>query len=558
MVSQRILGGDENDIASSIQQTNDKGFILSGYTYSNNIDVSGSHGWEDYWIVKLNSKFDIQWQKCFGGSEDDKAKKIIQTTDNGYIIIGSTQSPDGDVSNWKSARDFWVVKIDENGEIQWEKCLGGFSNDVASSIIQTSDGGFIILGVSESGFIEGPKNHGGCDFLIIKLSFQGEIEWQKFLGGTESDCPTSIQQTNDGGFILSGYTESDDGDVSGNHGDRDGWIVKLSSEGKIDQSDTSDAVFSIVAPLAEARSIDMGREIVGEMKDSLFVDFIVNTGEYKVRVDSIYFTGADANAFAQVSAFPVYEIDVNKAQSTEFRFIPNRVGLHTAKLNIITQAETLEYDITGIGEERKLELACDILDFGEVKTGSDKIIADTVLIKNISSESINITNVGQLGPDMDQFRIISGGEAFTLAPGEEQEMTLLFKPIYTGRTSGQIGFEYDGTGSPAKVQLFGEGVSQTDIEEDYILTDENCHLRVSPNPSTGILQAKIKLSNPAEIDLIIINSLGEKVSDIYSGYVQEKSANIFKADISNLANGVYYVILKTPNQHFFEKVLVIR
>ncbi len=224
------------------------------------------------------------------------------------------------------------------------------------------------------------------------------------------------------------------------------------------QSDTSDAVWSIVMPQAESQNIDMGKVLLGESKDSLVSTFIKNTGSYKFRVDEIYFQGADASAFGLVSGFPVYEIQVGKNQYAEFRFIPNRVGLHQAEVVIITQADTLIQTITGEGVQPQLQVFSGILDFGEVELGNDKIIQDTVLLKNISSSPIEITNTVIMFPNEEQFNIISGGGAFTLQAGEERRLSLQFKPKYGGRTSGRIGFEYNGPGSPAIAQLFGTGI----------------------------------------------------------------------------------------------------
>ncbi|MEI6089129.1 MAG: choice-of-anchor D domain-containing protein [bacterium] len=224
------------------------------------------------------------------------------------------------------------------------------------------------------------------------------------------------------------------------------------------QSDQSDEVFSIVAPQAKATDIDMKKCLVGIPKDSLITDFIRNIGSYKFSVDSIYFSGADANAFSLASGFPKYEIAQGASKSTVINFAPNRVGIHNATINIITQADTLIQKIQGEGVEQQLEIISKLLDFGIVNIGNEKTIQDTALITNISGYPIEISNVVQLGPDKKQFEIISGGGAFTLQPNESRKLSIGFKPVLVGRTSGQVGFEYSGVGSPAIVQLFGAGI----------------------------------------------------------------------------------------------------
>ncbi|MCK4664989.1 MAG: T9SS type A sorting domain-containing protein [Bacteroidales bacterium] len=224
---QKCLGGSNNDLVYSIQQTTDVGYIVAGGTVSNDGDVSENHGNYDYWVVKLDNIGNIEWQKCLGGTGDDKAYSIQQTTDGGYIVAGYSDSNDGDVSGNHGGSDSWVVKLDDSGTIEWQKCLGGWESDGAKSTQQTTDGGYIVVGYtfSNDGNVSG--NHGGGDYWIVKLNELGNLEWQKCLGGSDSDCAYSIQQTTDEGYIVAGYTYSNDGDVSGNHGYEDYWVIKL-------------------------------------------------------------------------------------------------------------------------------------------------------------------------------------------------------------------------------------------------------------------------------------------------------------------------------------------
>ena len=175
----------------------------------------------------------IEWQKCLGGTADDFANSIQQTSDGGFIVAGETRSNDGDVSGNHGKSDAWVVKLNSLGDILWKKCLGGTGNDYARSIQQISDGGFILTGYTNSNNGDVSGNNGYYDAWVVKLNSSGDILWQKCLGGTYDDYARSIQQTSDTGFILAGYTFSNDGDVSGNHGFSDAWVVKLNSSGDI-------------------------------------------------------------------------------------------------------------------------------------------------------------------------------------------------------------------------------------------------------------------------------------------------------------------------------------
>ncbi len=233
IVWQKCLGGSRLDEANSVRQTADGGCIVAGDTNSTDGDVNGNHGARDAWVVKLDSVSNIQWKKCLGGSLFDQANGVNQITDGSYIIAGDTNSIDGDVSGNHGNYDAWVVKLDSVGNIQWQKCLGGSLFDYAISIQQTTDGGYIVAGLTNSTDGDVSGNHGNYDAWVVKLDSVGNIQWQKCLGGSRYDEATSVQQTAEGGYIVAGRTNSNDGDVSGNHGDYDAWVVKLDSVGNI-------------------------------------------------------------------------------------------------------------------------------------------------------------------------------------------------------------------------------------------------------------------------------------------------------------------------------------
>ena len=230
LVWQKTIGGTGNDMTYSIQQTSDGGYIMAGCSSSNNGDVSGNHGFIDFWVVKLTSTGSITWQKSLGGSENELAYAVQQTSDGGYIVCGYTFSNDGNVSGKNTdvtSPDTWIVKLNSTGSIVWQKCFGGTSADIATTVQQTSDGGYIMAGSSASTDAPVTGNHGAADYWLVKLNSSGTLQWQKSLGGSNDDVATSIKETSDGGFIVIGSSSSTDGDVTGNHGAYDIWVVKL-------------------------------------------------------------------------------------------------------------------------------------------------------------------------------------------------------------------------------------------------------------------------------------------------------------------------------------------
>lgn len=236
---QKSIGGTSNDFGRKILQTSDGGYLTLGYSMSNDGDITNNHGSFDIVVVKLNSTGTVEWQKSYGGSGPEIASSIQKTTDGGYIIAAGTNSNDGDVSGNHSSGDFWIIKISNNGTIQWQKCLGGTSNDYPSTIQQTTDGGYIVGGSagSNDGDVTGNHLNNGSvqiDYWVVKLTNTGDIVWQKCYGSNYSETLQSLAQTADGGYILTGETAGNGGDVTGFHGNVDYWVVKINSTGTIE------------------------------------------------------------------------------------------------------------------------------------------------------------------------------------------------------------------------------------------------------------------------------------------------------------------------------------
>jgi hypothetical protein len=233
---QKLFGGTNIQYGYSVQQTKDSGYIVGAYSRSADGDATLNHGGLDYWILKLNQYGILQWQKSYGGSADENLRSVKQTTDGGYILGGFTSSNDGDVTGNHGYDDFWLVKTDSAGAIEWQKTFGGSLYDNAQCLIQTTDGDYVISGntVSNDGDVSVSYGTYG-DIWILQVSSQGILEWQKTLGGTENDEAYSMQQTSDHGFALYCSSWSNDGDVWGNRGLQDIWLVKLSSSLSINE-----------------------------------------------------------------------------------------------------------------------------------------------------------------------------------------------------------------------------------------------------------------------------------------------------------------------------------
>ncbi len=224
----KTIGGKKEDVdLKSLIQTADGGYAIAGATNS----FGAGNG--DVYVVKLDANGNLQWTKTIGGPGDEIGFSLIQTSDGGYAIAGSTTSfGAGD-------EDVYVVKLDANGNLQWTKTIGGPKRDWGSSLIQTSDGGYAIAGITTS------FGAGGWDVYVVKLDASGNLQGTKTIGGKGWDAGLSLIQTSDGGYAIAGYTESFGA------GDEDVYVVKLDANGKLQWTKTiggtnDDRGFSII------------------------------------------------------------------------------------------------------------------------------------------------------------------------------------------------------------------------------------------------------------------------------------------------------------------------
>lgn len=238
------IGGIQFESLAGLVQATDGGYLLAGIAhsgagYDKSQENRGSNLWPDYWLVKLDRKGKVKWNFEFGGGNEDVLTCAIGTRDGGYILGGYSYSPaeydktDSFIGNC----DYWIVKVDANGQRQWDKIYGSNLSDYQTSIAQTSDGGYILGGYSNSpaGFNKSGNFKGVTDYWIVKVDSLGNEQWDKTLGGSLGDYLTSIIQTSDKGYLAAGYSSSNiSGSKSENSkGLEDIWLTKLDSTGKL-------------------------------------------------------------------------------------------------------------------------------------------------------------------------------------------------------------------------------------------------------------------------------------------------------------------------------------
>lgn len=222
----RSYGGTADDKAYSVRQTNDGGYIVAGSTRSVNGNVTGNHGQEDFWVVKLNPAGNIEWEKALGGSGSDIAKCVRQTADGGYIVAGRSDSADGNITGNNGYADGWIVKLDQTGNIVWQKSFGGPGFEEFTAVETTADGGYVMAGsITVAG--------SDLNYWIVKTDSSGNMQWSKNYGGSSSDTANSLKPTPDGGYIIAGSSNSTNGDITANNGYFDYWIIKLNNSGNL-------------------------------------------------------------------------------------------------------------------------------------------------------------------------------------------------------------------------------------------------------------------------------------------------------------------------------------
>ena len=280
----QTLGGSKNDALSSVKKTADGGYIVAGFTQSNDFDIdSKTNESFDFLVSKFSFDNTLEWQKTFGGSDDDRAADIVQTLDGGFAVLGYSKSSDINVSENAGAQDFWLLKISSLGSLLWEKTFGFSGTDFGTALLATKDGGFLITGVldvSSSGGQGNAKstavNHSGGDYWVIKTDLTGNLEWSRFFGGSFTEIPLGIVETDDHNFIIAGSSDSDDFNISNNLGTYDFWIIKIAPTGSLIWEKSFGG-----SEIDEARAITTSSDgnfmVVGDTR-SLDIDVSENNG----------------------------------------------------------------------------------------------------------------------------------------------------------------------------------------------------------------------------------------------------------------------------------------
>ncbi len=226
----RNFGGSQTDIATAILPTSDGGSLVGGYSFSTDLDANNIDEGGDIWFSKISNDGTIQWEKKYGGSGFDKLSMIIRTADGGFVLMGQTNS--SDLSASFGGTDLLLLKINTNGTIIWEKIIGGAGEDIANGLVVRSDGGFCIVGSTNSDFENNTKMPFSKGW-ILRLDNAANIIWNKSVGGSNTDILTKIVTAPDGMLLAIGNSQSASDDITTNNGLADGWLIKFDDAGNL-------------------------------------------------------------------------------------------------------------------------------------------------------------------------------------------------------------------------------------------------------------------------------------------------------------------------------------
>ena len=343
------IGGTEHEAANSIKQTNDGGYVIAGYTNSYGF------GSFDVYIVKIDKNGNIEWTRVIGGDKDDRANDIAQTDDGGYLIAGTTYSYGGGYS------DIYIIKLNNLGEIMWEKTIGGKGYDGANIIINSNEGGYLVGGYTSS------YGSGGEDIYLIKISNLGDLEWTRTIGGNGDENAYDIIQNDDNDYILVGHT------TSYIEYEDDFYIVKMDDNGNVKWTKS-------IGGIEHENAIS-----ILEVNDGGFI-IVGSTFTYGAGLHDFYVT--KINSYAEVEWIKCFGTDKNDKAATIIK-------TNYDNFLIIGNTETKNYDkdILIIQIDKNGNGCCDSESGGEIKVGG---VGSGGTIKDVISQTTtggNISNV---------------------------------------------------------------------------------------------------------------------------------------------------------------------
>ncbi|MEZ5013790.1 MAG: T9SS type A sorting domain-containing protein [Chitinophagales bacterium] len=599
---QNVIGGYNDDYLNCIQQTLDGGYILGGDSKSgaNGDKTENRFGTDnDYWVVKIDSTGNIQWQKTLGGTSTESLEAILQTSDGGFLVGGYSLSPlsgnktEGNIGSY----DYWIVKLDGTGNIEWQNTIGGSASDKLHCIVQTNDTGYLLGGESESD-VSGDKtenSRGSNDYWIVKINSFGSVEWQKTFGGDDYDGLFSIDKTTDNGYLLGGYSLSGiSGDKIENNfgGTYDYWIVKIDSVGNILwQNDiggnASDKLRKVLQTPDNGFLLGgtSSSGISGDKNETSHSDdyWIVKTDQYGNIIWQNTISGVSADIFHDMvqmsngnflvggSSWSLSGIDKSESRIGMGSFSDYWIVMLDSLGNILWENtvggdkndgfNSLSATMDGgciiggsslsniYGDKAEANWNPSTNDWWVVKIGSDVIECEAPT--DLYADNITATSAKfhwSIVPGTGGYKIYyreSGMGAWI----KKQSITN-FKTISGLLPNTSYDFKIKSF-CYTEFSTFSETETFTTMPLKSGMASLDAQFSVYPNPTTGMITINLEKNTSTNNKLIIINTLGEKIIDVL---ITENNVNI---DLSQYPSGLYFISLAVGQMEYSNTIIKI-
>ncbi|MBK7965310.1 MAG: T9SS type A sorting domain-containing protein [Bacteroidetes bacterium] len=513
IIHNKTYGGTGREGGRGIIRTSDRGWMLVGWTSFNDSDIVGNHGSKDAWLCKLDSNMNMKWNQNYGGSEEDRARDVIELPDGSYVFGGNSKSNDGDVSFNYGDEDFFMGKVNSMGTLIWSTTVGSTAQDRIFGVAADWDGGF--LGIGRNGTNDGDvnDNHGGQDLWISKVDSLGSIVWLKSLGGSSDDGGFRIEPTTDHGYLITGTTKSADGDSPGIHGESDYWFIKLDSLLDFVQND----------------------HIGGKRHDHCVDIFKSQDGGY-------YFSGFSTS----IDTFP---INFNNYGQADFWIV--KAFYCTPQIFTISPSDTI------VCPGNSITIATDSNFVNYLWSNSDTTttitVSDTGAYYFIQTEfngvcvyhsdTIQLSNFAAVTP------IITYNNSSLIASGAGNFQWYFNNNPITGATSNILSpitqsgdytvtlLDVNSCFTTSNSYLLSVGISP--------LSNSLTQLLIYPNPSIDQVNIKFTSNIKTPSKLIIKNILGQTLIETDFEIIRGENSN--SINISGLSKGTYTLNLLTPD-----------
>jgi len=512
--TQTSLGGSSYDEGHYVIQTKDGGFLVCGLTFSNDGDFTTKDTINgDAYIAKYNKSRQLEWTKTYGGSGNDVFNNIAQTYDGGYIATGQTTSNDGDVSGNHGNNDVWLVKLSASGKLEWQKCFGGSGDDLGEAVLQTFYGGYAVACFvnSNDGDVSGNHNtDGNFDGWFFQVGPKGNLLFRHCYGGSDFDGFFAMVPSYGGSFILYGGSASNDGDVSGNHGNGDAWVVKVNAFGKILWQ----------------------RTVGGSGSEETGADEIATVNDGNVVIDG----GSNST-----------DGDINASNDTSNSFI---VKLNAATGAIIWSKSYAEPSLrfgSGIFATK---------DGGAVETGN------IVPSSDLSAHDVLISRFDKNGNE-EWYKSLGGSDWDGSINGYETSNGDLNILCQTASTDGDVKYNHGNVDEwIIKLGRCGNYIANDAASDnDAIAATKNntTILSAYPNPVSNSTTISFSLQQSQKVSLQIFDMNGKLVKTLADAQMQAGNHQlIWNAGSENVIAGVYLLKLQAGNDVETTKISVVK